>query len=304
MRLTLALAVALIAGPVAAGPRASLPHTLYRALCDGRVATIDTGSGRSRTVDLVSKLHIAPVRGAPGATVDGCLLNQAVYVATARRFYSAVPDTATTPDDGTTRYRVVGISVPGLRVGAAVKRFAAAFENIPRFAAGEGGVVVAPDFPASLDLAAFDRDRATQNQVIETSGSKALLRLFGGDAGLVLAVADTATRKIVRLRDVVPTTARNVHLAPGGGQVYVEAIGHVADKAVKAGTAATYDARTGTRLRTLTDPRIARMAFVAISPDGKAIYSGGDKLALIDLGARFTAAPVVAATPSATFFAP
>ncbi len=303
MRLLPWLAVALIAGPATAVPRPSLPRTFYRAGCGGQVVTLDTITGRSRTVDLTSKLGIAPVHGAPGATFDGCLLNQAVYVAKSRLFYTVVPDTATIPSDGTTTYRVLGISVPGLRVGGVVKRLASEGE-VPRIAAGPGGVIAAPDPATALDLAAFDRDRATGNQVIETSGSKILLRLFAGDDTLVLAVADTATRKLVRLRDVIPTTALNVHLAPGGGQAYVEAVDRGHDKPAKTGSAATYDARSGTRLRTIADPRIARMAFVAIAPTGKAIYAGGDETALIDLGARFTAAPVVAATPSATFFAP
>ncbi len=303
MRLLPWLAVALIADPVVAAARPSSPRTFYLAGCGGQVATVDTVTGRSRTVDLLPRLQIAPVHGAPGATFDGCLLNQAVYVAKSKLFYTVVPDTATTPGYGTTHYRVLGISVPGLRVGGVVKRLASEGE-VPRIAAGPGGVIVAPDPATALDLAAFDRDRATGNQIIETSGSTALIRLFTGDDRLVLGVADTATRKVVRLRNVIPTTALNVHLAPGGGQVYVEAVDRAHDKAVKTGTAATYDARAGVKLRTLTDPRIARLAFVAISPNGKAIYAANEATALIDLGARFTADPVTSATPSASFFAP
>lgn len=297
MRPGLWLAVALVAAPLAARTPA-LPRTLYRALCDGRVETVDTVTARTRTTDLSAKLGVAPVRGVAGATFDGCLLNQAVYAASARRFYSVVPDTATTRDDGTTSYRVLGISVPGLRVSGVAKRFADQAE-VPRIANGPGGVVAAPDTVSSLDLSGFDRDRAVGNQIMETSGSKVLLRLFDGDA-LVLEVADIRAKTVVRLRGVIPTTALNVHLAPGGGQVYVEAVD---PKAVKTGTAATYDARTGARLRTLTDPRIAHMAFIAIAPVGKAIYAADATVKLIDLGARFTADPVVSATPSANFFA-
>jgi hypothetical protein len=299
MRLSLWLAVALIAAPVAARTPSPLPRTLYRALCDGRVETIDTVTARMRTTDLAPKLDIAPVRGVAGATFDGCLLNQAVYVAAARRFYSVVPDAAATRDDGTTDYRVVGISVPGLRPGGVVRRFPGQSET-PRIAVVVGRVVAAPDAETALDLSGFDRDHATQNQRIEASGAKVLLRLFDGDA-LVLAVADIHAKTVVRLRGLLPTTALNAHLSPGGGQVYVEAVDA---KAVKTGSAATYDARTGARLRTLSDKRAARMAFVAIAPVGKAVYEREGAVALLDLGTRFTADPVTSATPSATFFAP
>ncbi len=295
MRLSLWLAVALLAAPAAA----ALPRTLYRALCDGRVETVDTVTARTRTVDLAPKLRVAPVRGVAKATFDGCLLNQAVYVAAARRFYSVVPDAATTRDDGTTDYRVLGFAVPGLRPSGVVKRFPNQTEP-PRIAVVAGRVVAAPDAATALDLSGFDRDRATRNQRIEASGSRVLLRLFDGDA-LVLAVADVRAKTVVRLRGVVATTALNAHLAPGGEQVYVEAVDA---KAVKTGTAATYDARTGTRLLTLTDPRIASMAFVAVAPMGKAVYATDAKVALIGLGTRFTADPVTSATPSTNFFAP
>ncbi|MGI4880026.1 MAG: hypothetical protein ACRYG4_21340 [Janthinobacterium lividum] len=298
MRPGLWLAVALIAAPLAARTPA-LPRTLYRTLCDGRVETIDTVTARTRTTDLVPALGIAPVRGVAGATFDGCLLDQAVYVAAARRFYAVVPDTATTPDGGTTSYRVLGISVPGLRPGGVVKRFASQSET-PRIAVVAGRVVAAPDPETTLDLSGFDRDRATPNQQIEVSGAKVLLRLLDGD-GLVLAVADRRAKTVVRLRGLLATTALNVHLTPGGGQVYVEAVD---GKAVKTGTAATYDAHTGARLRTLADPRIAHLPFVAIAPLGKAIYEAEGTVALVDLGARFTADPVTGVTPSASFFAP
>nr|WP_295664495.1 hypothetical protein [Polymorphobacter sp.] len=299
MRLSLWLAVALIAAPVAARTPSALPRTLYRALCDGRVETIDTVTARTRTTDLAAKLGTAPVRGVAGATFDGCLLNQAVYDAVARRFYSVVPDTATTSGDGTIGYRVLGISVPGLLPGGVVKRFASQSE-VPRMAIVAGKVVAAPDAETTLDLSNFDRERTTRNQRIEASGSKVLLRLFDGDA-LVLAVADLRAKTVVRLRGLLPTTALNVHFTPGGGQVYVEAVD---GKAVKTGTAATYDASTGALLRTLTDPRIAHLSFVAIAPLGKAVYEAEGTVALVDLGARFTEDPVTSVTPSAVFFAP
>lgn len=127
---------------------------MYRALRDGGVETVDTVTAGTRIVDLTPLLYIAPVHGVTGAIFDGCLLNQAVFVPAARLVYSVVPATATTLDDGTTDYRVVGMTVPSLRPGRPIKNLTAQ-TAVPRIGVTGAGY----DRYASADEIVLHHDR-------------------------------------------------------------------------------------------------------------------------------------------------
>ena len=264
---------------------------LYVVGCGGQIDIVDTATGkRARSVDISRSLPIARSQTIAGATFDGCILNQAVYVPSRAVFYSVVPDQFSDKSDGTKDYHIFEFTVPGLQPKRLVT--AGTSLDVPPLIAvtREGNFGLAGPAPVEVDLASFTpKGGVTQNQILETSGDRVLMRLFTPNR-LSLAVADTRHKVFTTLAKLPVTTALNAHLAPGGSVVYVEEVG---EPPKKTGRSFVFNASSGRRLKTIVDPRISTMSFVAVAPNGNAVYRAGDHYAVLDLSSAFAGAVTV-----------
>lgn len=270
---------------------------LYVLSCDARVRKVDTILERqvsSRALD----------SGAPGEqliphldaneTLDGCLVNSVVFDAKASVFYTVVPEQVRLKPDGTKDYRMIGFGVPGLAPVEVVPA-GTGVEEAPHIEAGIGRPKVVPAAGWSpqtdLDVSTYAPKRQEiRNQILEESGSKVLLRVFTGTDQLALAVADRNAKSVVELKNLVLTTARNIHLTPGGEAVLAE---ETDGAGMKTGDVVLYDSKTGLNTKKLVDSKIKTMSFLAISPNGKGIYHLGDEYGFLNLGRKFSGGSVV-----------
>jgi hypothetical protein len=292
--------IALLCGASAAPPGSD--RFLYVVGCDATVSKLDTVLDKTiDSVDLATRTGEQRVIPEVATVVDGCLSYHAVYDRAASRFDTVVPLQADPKPNGTRDYRVLGFSVPDLRLDmqrpAGNSLPAPPHLEIER--AGRVTVVRARDWAprTELDLKGFaGRGGPLRNRILETSGPRDLLRLFNGrDDALTIAVADRDRRTLTILHDIPVTTARNVHLAPGGQAVLVEEVGSIGMPAGKTGRLVLFDVATGDAVSDVTEPAIKDLAFLAISPNGKAIYHRNDHYRLISLGRTFV--PVAVSRP-------
>jgi hypothetical protein len=198
---------------------------LYVLGCDARLTKIDTvlerKVGRTDLAGRTAGHRIIPkVRGA----LDGCLSNQAVYDPRASRFY-----------------HLLGFSIPQMRL---VQDTAAgdSLPDLPHLEMDQAmhvSVINASDWSpqTDLDLRGFGAEGAPiRNQLLESAGREVLLRIFTAHEGkLVIGVADRESKALAYLRELPDTTARNVHLAPGGGFVLVEEVASASPHPEKTG---------------------------------------------------------------------
>jgi hypothetical protein len=200
--------------------------------------------------------------------------------------------------DGTKDYRVLAFSIPDLRLARQV-RGGNSLADPPHLQMESRKRVTVVDAAqgsprTDLDLRGFAPERTEiPNQILETSGAFTLLRLFTADRNeLVLAVADSRSRTVVRLRGLPATVAPNAHLSPGGKAVLTEETALSGSPAEKTGRLVLFDAATGSMIKDITDPQIKDLAFLALSPTGRAIYHTGDAYRFVNLGTTFSDVPV------------
>lgn len=281
---------------------------LYVLSCDARLLKADTRLERITTVvnlaDRTAARRLIPqVRG----VLDGCLTEQAVYDPHAARFYTVVPRQAESKDDGTKDYVVLAFSVPGNEPVGEIPA-GDSLAAVPHVDIDLTGHVAVTDPTAWSPATDWDLSgyagvaTRPRNQLLETSAARALLRIFApGTDSLTLAVADRAAKTLVYLDALPRTTARNVHLAPGGRAVLVEEVDSDATQdSAKTGRLMLFNAATGRLRATILSQRIKTMIFLAISPNGKAIYHRDEDLAFVNLGQVYAADPVL--RPSAEGF--
>jgi hypothetical protein len=268
---------------------------LYQVSCSAKLDRFDTVTGRrTNAVDLARRTGKRPLIPVVAGALELCLANQVVFDAAAGVFYTLVPSQGTPRDDGTVDYRILGFAIPAITL---VKELPGGshLEHPPRLALGPAGVqAVAPaDGPRpDEDLSGYAPEhRALPNRILESSGERLLLQLTAGP-DVAIAVADRASRTLVRLQGPLPTVPDGVHLTPGGGQVLVEEARPGAQPA-RTGTLFLYDARTGARSKTLSDPAVARLVFRGIAPTGRALFDLLEAYRFVDLGMTFPAQPVV-----------
>jgi hypothetical protein len=268
---------------------------LYVIGCDAHVDKLDTVAARKlKSFNLAAqtgKEALIPVLPGP---LDSCLASQALYDSRNSVFSTAVPVTNDPKADGTKDYRVLTFSVPSMNL---VKQVSAG-ENLDapphlEFQAGALKIVKPADWTpqTDIDLAGFAaQKKQIPNQILETSGDRALLRLLTADGPpLVLAVADRNTLSLVRLQDVPVTVAGRVHLAPGGGAALVEET----DTANRpTGKLVIFNTTSGKRQKELTVSAIANLYFLAISPTGRVVYHKDDSYRFVNLKMTFGSSPV------------
>jgi hypothetical protein len=90
---------------------------------------------------------------------------------------------------------------------------------------------------------------------------------------------------------------RHVHLAPGGGYVLVEVTEAAGSTAKRTGVLRLYD-NNATQVAELVEPRIRDMAFVALTPNGIAVYQKGGAYDFIPMGRAFGSAKVTTPLPA------
>lgn len=290
---------ALTATAFAAAPVAPHGRFLYVVGCGAQLTKVDTLQGRKvGSVDLSKQSGGARIIPEVHGVLDGCLTDQAVYDPIGARFYTLVPRQAESKPDGTKDYVVLGFSIPAIHL---VQQTPAgdSLADPPHLDLDRARHVAPVDASAwspttTLDLQGFVSDGPSpRNQILETSGHRVLLRVFSANEDqLTIAVADLSAKTLTYLHGFPSTTARNVHLAPGGQAVLVEEVASTEGRADKTGRLVLFELVTGRATSTIVAPLIAGMAFLAISPNGKAIYHQNDAYRLLSMGRQFSQDPV------------
>jgi hypothetical protein len=294
----LALIAFLLGSLTACQRRKTAARYLYVATCDASVYKLDTVENRQEaSYDLSQAPGAQQIIPAYRGGLDGCLAYQAEFDAAASVFYIVAASEARMKPDGSKDYRVLGFSVPAMGL---VKNVPAGsnLTHPPHLELGsDSALKLTPAAewrpPTDIDVSTFAPNREKLfNQIIDRSGDRALLRIFVADPKeLSLAVADTKSKTVVRLQSPPPATAFRAHLAPGGEAVLIEATAGAGDP-TKTGRLALFDANTGSLLEEITDPRVRDQYFLAISPNGRAVYHTGDAYSFVDLKRSFPATPV------------
>ncbi len=299
------IAIALLAGTSLASPFPLSPRFMYVVGCAATIDKVDLRTGLTvASYDLAKRTGGRPLVPVVEGTFDACLSNDLVFDARSSIFYTVVPTTDVPGPDGKKDYRVLGFSVPAVRVARVIAagRSQLSPPGIRLDPRGAIRVLPAPepDIALDVDLTGFTPERKPLvNQVLEQSGGRALLRLYvGKPQELVLAVADLGRGTLVRLEGLPRTTAPGVHLAPGGTHVLVEAMAGDSTSPERSGSLALYDAATGRVVKSVTDSRTKSLSFLALSPDGRVIYHANDRYVLVDLGVRFGTGAVLRPVPA------
>lgn len=291
---------------------AATPPYLYVVTCDARVDKLDTIAGRKlASYDLAQDSDAKQLLPTAAGGFDGCLAYQAQMDIEASTFYFVSPVQALSKPDGTRDYRVLGFSIPAIRL---VKNMPAGSSpaDPPHLDITPGGVPrTLPNsewHPSTdIDISTFAPNREKLgNQIIESSGDRALLRIFTANPNeLMLAIANTKSKTIATLQSIPPTTALNAHLSPDGDAVMIE-VTESAGQPKKTGRLVLFDANTGGQVQEISDSIVRDQYFLAISPSGKAIYHSGESYSFVALKRAFAIGAVTHALDSsypAIFFA-
>lgn len=93
-------------------------------------------------------------------------------------------------------------------------------------------------------------------------------------------------KKLLPIEIGIETNALFVHLAPGGNYLVVEET--VKDKSQKrTGRLFIYDGMRGTLVKEVADPMVASMNFLALTPNGRAVYNSDGSFRIVKLGMQF-----------------
>jgi hypothetical protein len=279
--------------------RPALPadRYLYEVSCSAKVEKFDAITQRKvDSYDLATRTGNPPLIPTAEGPLETCLANGTVFDRNASVFYTLVPSEKG-PADAAMDYRILGFSIPAVSL---VMQMPAGtrLEHAPHIEVQPGAhpqVLQQLEWKPKTeeDLSTFaPAHKAIANRILETSADRALVRLFEGEGGLTLGVADSATKKLVRLQGPLATTPEHVHLAPGATHVLVEDVAGAGPKATKTGTLRLYDAATGLALKAFSDPHVAKLYFLGISPGGKVLYGLLDDYWFLDLGVTFPPATV------------
>jgi len=249
----------------------------YVLYCDASLDKVDTATGAVVRRVNVAALAPSTAKAAKPGTMDGCVAEGMVFAREQATMYVLTATSARADAGGRKSYRLLSFRLPGVTLAGDVAAGEGLKEAPSIMADGLGGAKVVRDAPAQRATADW-----SGYEVLETSANVALVRVPAGDlTRLELAVGrDEGTKTLVPLRDLPETTALNVHLAPGGGEVMVEErLG-----SAKTGRIVVYDAATGERVKTVAAEAVKTFGFVGLAPDGAAIYRRGEEYRVVKLG--------------------
>ena len=285
-------------------PRAeSGDRYLYVVGCDARVVKLDTVMRKKVDSFRLSTRSGSPpaVPDDPDGTMDGCLSQYVIADAATGRVSLVAPTEARLDTEGLQTFRILTFALPDWRLVASLPAGKAPEAPRIRIVAGKGVIPIddAGSVPVTLiDLGAYvGRGVASSGLVLASSGGTSLLSLLSAEStSLRLGLADPRTRTVARLDGLPVTTFRHARLAPGGSHVLVEVMDGTATGARMTGELQLYDAR-GRRVGTWTDARLRGAHFVALTPNGNAVYRSGADFLFIPLDARFADLPVTQPIP-------
>jgi hypothetical protein len=303
-RSTSLLSLILFGAEACVHPRPTAGRFFYEVSCEARLDRFDTViQQKTSTYELAKRTGNIPLIPEMSGPLEVCLANRTVFDAEASVFYTLVPSQARMRDDGTMNYEVLAFSIPGI---ALVKHMAAG-ENLERplylelSPQGDLRMIRTQTLRTTEDLSTFGPDHQDlSNTIVEMSGGHALLRVVGINGEPTIAVANEASKTLVRLRGAPRTTERNVHLTPGGTHVLVEEAIAIGSKVSKTGRLWLYDADTGLIVNSFSDPHIEKLYFRSISPNGRVLYDLLDAYWFLDLHRTFRA-EVVTQSPDGDF---
>lgn len=281
---------------------------LYVVNCVASVDKLDTQEGkRIATFNLAERSALVPLLASAASGLDGCIAERVAHDVAAKQVHVVVPTQTRLSANGSRDFQLLTFALPDWAFVSA-QLAGNGLEDAPylqRSADGALRVQPARDWTAVTEIDLREYKGAAQvsgNQIIESSGGVSLLRLFTGEPNrLLLALADQSARTLTPLTDLPSTTALNVHLAPGGGFVLVEVTEPTGTPARRTGALRLYDG-SGKTVADLADEAVGTMSFLALTPNGLAIYHMGSDyrfVAVAPKGQRFGSAPVTQPLPDA-----
>ena len=279
---------------------------LYVLSCDARVDKLDLN--RQEVVESfpLSERSGSPsaVAAAPDGKMDGCLAQRAVADAKGEKVSLIAPKSARLDSDGMQEFQALTFDLPEWRLTSSLP--AGKLPEAPRLEIDADGRLQvlngAQWTPVTVwDLSKYKgQDADAGGLVIESSGDTALLSLLSAksakSAKLALGLADSTALTVTPLENLPVTTLAHVHLAPGGGYVLAEGTESTDRDAKTTGVLYLYDA-AGKQVGERKDEGIRSMAFVALTPNGYAVYRSGTRYQFIALGHPFGAVAVTKPMP-------
>lgn len=271
----------------AADAGAKAGRFLYLVACDATVERFDAVERvRTGTFDLPKRPGATRLFPKVTGVLEVCEANQVVFDPAASAFYTLVPR-ATAGDLSGNRYRIVGFSVPDLRVTKVIA-VPGKPAHPPTLALTRGRPRATPaaESASEWDLSVYPGRAQRPNRVIETSGARALLHVYAGPAEVM--VADATTKTLFPVAVPGPVVDDTLHLSPGGTHVVVEG-GTFRERT---GDLSVFDVATGQRVKTVSRPDVASMSFRGIAPAGGVLYTRMEEFTFVELGLEFPARPV------------
>ncbi len=276
---------------------------LYVVNCDARVDKLDTFERKKvESFNLSARSGSPPaVPTAPDGKMDGCLAQRVLVDAAAHHVSLMSPKEARLDSDGMQEFQAVTFTLPDWKLVSV--QSAGRHPEAPRLQHGATGdlkvLSEAEWLPVTqLDLRGYKgHDGNLGGLILASSGNTSLLSLLSATSvRLTLGLASQTARTVVGLTNLPQTTLRHIQLAPGGGFVLVEATQTTGASASRTGVLSLYDT-SGKQVAEWADQRVREMAFVALTPNGTAVYHKGLDYVFIPMGRSFGNAPVVKPMP-------
>lgn len=279
------------------------PRFLYVVNCDARVDKLDLAAQTKAESFLLSERSGSPpaIAVAPDSKMDGCLVQRVVADSKGEKVSLIAPKRARLDGDGLQEFQALTFGLPEWRLTALLA--AGKLPEAPRLELGADGSVHVPNdehwTPVTLwDLSKYQGQNADAGGLLlASSGSKSLLSLLSVKPDkLALGVADPTTLTVARLNNLPVTTLGHAHLAPGGGYVLVEATESAETNSKTTGALKLYDA-TGNGVAEWQDAGVRNSVFVALTPNGDAVYRSDTGYHFIAMGRHFGTAAVIKPLP-------
>ena len=282
---------------------------LYVVDCEARVDKLDTVDGKKlATIALTERSALVPKVQSAQSGLDGCIAESVLPDSTGKQVSVIVPTTTRVNSEGKRDFQWLTFALPEWTFVSA-KPAGTGLEQPPFLQRDASGALVVKraeerGLLTELDLREYKNARTgLANTIIESSGEVSLLRVFTAvKSRLVLGLANQRTRALTLLVDVPTTTVTNVHLAPGGDYVLVEVTEPTDGKSSpirRTGALRLYDSQ-GKSVSEVMDEGSRNAAFLALTPNGSAVYRQGSDYRFVSLapkGTRFGNAAVTQPLP-------
>ncbi len=271
---------------------------LYVVQCDARVDKLDLVERKQvESFNLRDRSGSPPaVAAAPDGRIDGCLVQRAVADAKGETVSLIAPRSARLDSEGLQAFQALSFVLPDWALTAVLP--AGRLPEAPRLEIAADGRVRIPSDEnwtpvIAADLSGYPGEEAhSGSPILASSDRYKLLSVLSADSNnMDLGLADTVAHTLVRLSDVPTTTLNHVHLAPGGAFVLVEATASADKESQPNGELALFDS-TGKRIGRWKDEGPVGGRFVALTPQGDAVYRIEAGYRFVALGRSFGSAKV------------